>query len=548
MAGMRGSLVGGRYRLDQEIGEGGTGRVWRGLDQLLDRVVAVKEIRVPPGLSGPERDVLARRTLQEARSAARLSHAGVIAIYDVVEEDGVPWIVMEHVAGRSLKEEIDASGRLSWQDAARIGGQVADALAAAHAAGIVHRDLKPDNVMLCEDRAVVTDFGIARVVDSATTLTPDGTVLGTPRYMAPEQLDGKRAGPPADLWSLGATLYAAVEGRPPFFETTQPALYTAVLTKAPPLPSFAGPLTGHIRDLLSKKPEDRPDARTMAQDLLSLASDGDHRQGDGSRTLEITGVTQAGTPQSSPGYTGPARPGPADGAPGRRRRRLTFLGGGAAVLVLAMVGGEGAYLVRSGAGVRVGLTTVATPADRPTATAVAAGPRATAAATTAGPRAAERPQAPSPSASPVPAGLACLAGTWRFTWVEIPYGNAQLSGRTDARLSISRQGAYNVDWNGSTPMTGIARGSRAERTIQGTDHEQIVVTAPSSAASGTLAATGISWSFGSMITVTYQGTAQYTAPGPIDSYTAEYQCTRSRLTMSDSDGVQATAVRLGTAS
>ncbi|MFC0863507.1 serine/threonine-protein kinase [Sphaerimonospora cavernae] len=252
----QGRLIGRRYRLLSPVGRGGMGMVWQAHDVLLDRDVAVKELILPFGLDNAGMQAAHRRMLREARSAARLSHPGIVTVHDVVEEDGRPWIVMELVRAWSLEQAVRQSGPLPVVQAAEIGVRVLDALRHAHAAGILHRDVKPGNVLLTSDRVVLTDFGIA-AIEGDVSITQTGLLMGSPAYIPPERLRGRPVTQAADLWSFGATLYAAVEGRPPYEGPDAVAVLGAVLTQEPNRPQRAGALLPVIDGLLRKNPADR---------------------------------------------------------------------------------------------------------------------------------------------------------------------------------------------------------------------------------------------------------------------------------------------------
>ncbi|WP_217555075.1 serine/threonine-protein kinase [Streptomyces sp. GbtcB6] len=266
-------LLAGRYRLGGVLGRGGMGTVWRAEDETLGRTVAVKELRFPSNIDEEEKRRLITRTLREAKAIARIRNNSAVTVFDVVDEDDRPWIVMELVEGKSLAEVIREDGLLDPKRAAEVGLAVLDVLRSAHREGILHRDVKPSNVLISEGdgRVVLTDFGIAQV-EGDPSITSTGMLVGAPSYISPERARGHKPGPAADLWSLGGLLYAAVEGAPPYDKGSAIATLTAVMTEQLEEPKNAGPLKDVIYGLLNKDPAKRLDdagARAMLNAVIN---------------------------------------------------------------------------------------------------------------------------------------------------------------------------------------------------------------------------------------------------------------------------------------
>ncbi|MEV5506746.1 serine/threonine-protein kinase [Streptomyces orinoci] len=421
-------LLAGRYRLIAPLGSGGMGVVWRAFDELLGREVAAKEVRAPEQLGEADVRVLYARLMQEARAAARVSHPCVITVHDVVEQEGRPWIVMELVRGRSLADVLAQEGALSPQETARIGSAVLQALRSAHAAGVLHRDVKPANVLLeSGGRVILTDFGIAQV-EGAGTFTRTGDLIGSPDYLAPERALGRYPGTPSDLWSLGATLYAAVEGVSPFRRSSALSTLQAVVQDVAPPPRRAGPLTPLLLGLLHKDPQQRMGSQE-AQRLLDAVAAGRQPPGPGRAAADVaptptvpspgplpygppTPPTAAPPPAAVPpamAYGPPTHPVPAPvpepvrrpvAAP-VRRRKLPWL---APLLALLLLGG--------------GITAVVLSQDRGTPPAShGTGHPGGSSAPSAAPSRSPSPPAPSPTETPpgYPGSSATCGGGWVTT-------------------------------------------------------------------------------------------------------------------------------------
>ncbi|MEV0112819.1 serine/threonine-protein kinase [Streptomyces sp. NPDC050844] len=367
-----GRLLAGRYRVLAQLGRGGMGVVWRAMDEVLHREVAVKELRTYSDAAGPELADLRVRMQREARAAARVRHPGVVAVHDVAEVEGRPLIVMELIEGPSLDDVLRERGTLDPREAAAIGAKVMEALAAAHRAGVLHRDVKPGNILLESGggRVVLTDFGIATMDDpadgSSTHLTRSGELVGSLDYLAPERAQGQDPGPASDVWALGATLYAAVEGSSPFRRTSTWSTLTAIVAEPLPEPQRAGPLSPVLQQLMHKDPQARPDADQAVLLLADAAGSGAVTTALREPAPQPRQTTERSIPSGPPPGFGPplaasaAAPHPAAPVPPpspaapqqpkRPRRGRALLAAAAVTVVLAATGVTVALLNSGGEG------------------------------------------------------------------------------------------------------------------------------------------------------------------------------------------------------
>jgi serine/threonine protein kinase len=328
--------IGGRYELTGRIGGGAMGVVWRATDRYLHRTVAIKEVLLQDGLDETKAEEARSRAMREGRIAARLQHPNAITVFAVEEAGGRPWLVMEYLPSKSLATVLRESGRLPVDEVVKIGTQLGSALAAAHKAGIVHRDIKPGNVLIGEDGTVkISDFGVSRALGDVT-ITATGGIAGTPGFFAPEVARGEEASFAADVFSVGATLYNAVEGVPPFGDGDNPiALLHRVSSGRITPPSLAGPLTPLLLRLLEPKPENRPTMPEALDALTELAA-----------ASHAATVPELPPPSGRPAPTAVIAGEPVAEEPGKNVRRIRVAAGLLAIAVFA----AGAALVIRGAG------------------------------------------------------------------------------------------------------------------------------------------------------------------------------------------------------
>ncbi len=449
----RDALIAGRYRLVKQLGSGGMGVVWEAWDERLRRPVALKELHPQLGLSEAQAELANSRAMREARITARLHHPHAVPVFDVVEQDGQPCLIMQFLPSQSLHSLLGERGRLTPTEVSRIGAQVASALAAAHRVGIVHRDVKPGNVLIAEDgSAKISDFGISHALGDVT-LTSTGMVTGTPAYLAPEVARGAESTFASDVFSLAATLYAAVEGAPPFGTHENPmALLHLVASGAVDPPTRGGALTPVLMRMLATEPEDRPSMDQVARELQTLDAAPSATVEDELPVAAAAAPTQAmqspvdlaeptatALPPVGEPRTGPPPPrsgGPDDDAARRRSRVGLALAGAAVLLVLAVVLGFQLLGRRDDPGspaqpgtARSSSSTVATssaPSSAPPSTASSSAASSSAAPPPPTTTTASQPASPAPPPS-TPSALPATTSTAPPTTTSGPPTGAQLA-------------------------------------------------------------------------------------------------------------------------
>ncbi|HWI01805.1 MAG TPA: protein kinase [Propionibacteriaceae bacterium] len=445
------ALIADRYRLLRRVGSGGMGVVWEGWDERLERRVAVKQLYRQATASTKEAELANQRAMREARLTARLQHPHAVAVFDAVEQDGQLWLIMQFVASITLAVVLEEGGSLQPKEAAKVGAQVASALAAAHTVGIVHRDVKPGNILIAEDgSALISDFGIARALGDAT-LTSSGMIHGTPAYLAPEVARGGEADFASDVFSLGSTLYSALEGRPPFGtdDNTMALLHRVASGQFPP-PEQSGPLTPLIMDMLSIDTDARPSMHAVAETLARVAARGRSEEpalapgvpeeegpegevgdrglskttpsaGSGAESQQSTGPPPTAAPET-PVVSAPAIQRPAE--PQRRRGLAAAVGVvvliGIGILVTALLvndrrGGNPAAAPDQSSSAAPASTSVPTPpsssAASPTRSTSSPTPKASAPQEGAAPKPTQRTKSGTPTRAPSPTTAPTVRGT-----------------------------------------------------------------------------------------------------------------------------------------
>jgi hypothetical protein len=470
-------LLAGRYRLQSVLGQGGMGTVWRAKDQMLGREVAVKQLRFEAGVGEEERRRLVARTLTEAKAIARIRHTAAVTVYDVVEEDDRPWIVMELVESRSLSEVIREDGVLTPRQAAEIGLELLGVLAEAHRSGILHRDVKPSNVLIGhEGRVVLTDFGIARV-EGDPSVTSTGMLVGAPSYISPERARGRIPGAPADMWSLGATMYAMVQGRPPYDKGSALSTLTAVMTEELTPPANGGVLTPVIEGLLRKEPEDRFDEATTRRMLRAVLAEPEpdvppvvEPAAAATPSAELPVKTPVGTPVGTPPLRAPAAEAasPAVRRAGGPRGRAVLL----ALVLLLLVAGAGVWVAvashqgtSAGKGHTASNGGAASPSATPSAPAASHAP-ASGAASSAASTSAAAPASATASRSTAVGDYHQVQGPGGAI-IEIPAGLTLVSRSTSSWRYRGPDGTLQIDWTNTPQKSAVGAWRTSEAQVSG---------------------------------------------------------------------------------